>query len=31
MRKVNIDKELNQLYENRIHGYKLRYTDGVIT
>jgi hypothetical protein len=30
MRKVNIDKELNQLYENRIHGYKLRYTDGVI-
>jgi hypothetical protein len=30
MRKVNLDKELDQLYEKRIYAYKTRYTDGVI-
>lgn len=30
MKKVNIDKELNQLYKKAINDYKVYYTDGVI-
>lgn len=30
MKKVNLDKELNHLYDKKISGYKTRYTDGVM-